>query len=236
MPAKYAAGFGACPYPILRVYIRLSSSALCVGIPYLELKMSELGTKRRWYKYVQPKLPDAPKHLIEEMRVAGIDILERDGSYSVETVIPTGSPQYRKFLSLLADLPEPTKVEISLQWTKHGEEGNELHKGLRSRRDYFWDLFSCLPSLNPDHRPCECCDCCSVRGDARTIVKDAVSLVEDPPEDVPGARELPEGRYVQTVELIFGNVIFPIPVFRKSSGALAVHPPMEDRKPVPRFS
>ena len=198
--------------------------------------MSERGEKRARYEYVHPRCADAPEHLIEEMRESGIRIGERDGSHSVETGIPTGSPQYRKFLFLLAELPEPTRVDISLQWTRHGEEDNALHKGHRSRDDYFNDLFDCLPALNPDHPICECCGCCSVKGDARTIVEAAVRLVEDPPEEVPAARELPEGRYVQTVEVIFHNAICPIPVFRKNSGALAVHPPIENRKPVPRFS
>ena len=196
--------------------------------------MSEREEKRPWYNPVHPRCADAPKHLIEEMRESGIRIRERDDhkAYRAETGIPTGSPQYRKFVSLLAELPEPTRVDISLRWTRHGEEVDEMHTGYSSRDHYFEELFSCLPGLNPDHPLCECCGCCSVKGDARTIVEAAVRLVEDPPEEVPGAREVPEGHYVQTVEVGFRNVHFLILVFRKNYAALSAHPPVENRTPV----
>ena len=168
-----------------------------------------------------------PKRCIDELHESGITMYKCTGAMGARMNIPTGSLQYRLLLSMLAKLPEPTGVDINLNFT--GPDPDYIPpRGQHPERDYAWELLQYLPKLNPKDK---WSDYGAVHGDARWLVEAAVRMVEDAPEGCPGAREVPEGHYMLTLDIIFSNVMLHITVFRKNSGALAVHPPIEDRKP-----
>ena len=176
---------------------------------------------------IEPDCGEAPDSFIDELLKSGISMSDCGGVRVARMNIPTGSGAWQKLVSLLADLPEPTTVDICLNFT-----GRKLAyvppRTRRSKRDYFVELMDYLPRLNPEDRTS---DHGMVHGDARWLVEAAVRMVEDAPEACPAAREVPEGHYMLSVDVEFENLIIYITVFRKNSGALAVIPPVENRKP-----
>ena len=190
--------------------------------------MTQRGTKRhRPEPALDGLCSKVPKRFIDGLRESGISMNNSHGLVSAAVNIPTGSPQWRKLLSLLAELPKPTGVDINLNFTGP-DPVYDPPRDQRSKRNYAWELLQYLPKLNPDDH---WSDDGFVHGDARSIVEAAVGMVEDAPEECPRAREVPEGHYMLTLDLTFRNLLLHVTVFRKNSGALAVHPPIEDREP-----
>ena len=206
---------------------------LCVAVVFDNLRLNiavlrrNSGASEETPPIDVPGLGRAPKNFIAELEKAGIHMRRSGGVLEAEENIPTGSKVWRKLLSLLAGLPKPIGVDICLNFT-----GDSLAyvppRGKRPRKDYFQELMDHLPRLNPEDRES---DHGTVHGDARWIVEAAVRMVEDAPKTCPAARGVPEGHYMLSVEVEFKNLILNITVFRKNSGALAVVPPIEDRKP-----
>ena len=168
-----------------------------------------------------------PKRFIDELRESGISLYNCHGLVGAEMNIPTGSPQWRKLRSLLAELPKPTGVDVNLNFTGPDPVYVPPRKQ-RRKSNYGWELLQYLPKLNPDDH---WSDDGFVHGDARWLVEAAVRMVEDAPEECPGAREVPEGHYMLTLDFAFRNLLLHVTVFRKNSGSLAVHPPVENREP-----
>ena len=206
---------------------------LCVGVEFKNLTLNitvlrrTSGTSEETPPVEVRGLGRAPKNFIAELEKAGIHMHKSEGVLEAEENIPTGSKVWRKLLSLLAELPKPIGVDICLNFT-----GDSLAyvppRGKRPRKDYFQELMDHLPRLNPEDRES---DHGMVHGDARSIVEAAVRMVEDAPKTCPAARAVPEGHYMLSVEVEFKNLILNITVFRKNSGALAIVPPIENRKP-----
>ena len=146
------------------------------------------------------------------------------GKVCFETDILSGSPMWQKLLTMIARLP-PTDVEITLDLTG---DYPFYAPPIPDGTDYYCECMGELAKLNPDHQYSEHG---TAYGDARWLIEAAVKMVEDPPDCCIGARRVPDGYYMLTLDIEFANLILYVAVFRKSVTALQLKRPRIAVKP-----
>ena len=130
---------------------------------------------------------------------------------SVETDFVSGSDLWEQLLSMLADLKQNTEVEITPNLCG---DLPLYDPPIPDGTDYYWEIMGELAKLNPQHQNSKHG---TAYGDARWLIEAAVKMVEDPPECCIGARRVPDGYYMLTLELFFSNLLLYVPVIRKSA-------------------